>query len=260
MLYDCLQQRFSEDLDIRVTLSEELERGPAPRRIEAFRAVSAAFASHVHRALPFLETTRMGRFRKRDGRFESDILPLPRSAAAPRGDGRAEAGPGAGAGAAPLQEREGLGGADVPLIGAFEIAMGKWQALARWLAGRRYTGAVCVRHPLDLAAMSAAPGFERDAVRGVRLRLAAERRGPGVTQALRELQARNGERTTRTTCVAWGSCRSGGSVWSHSTWPPVRRRVARMALNLDLGPVRDRREVEQMARAPRGRGGQSLSR
>ena len=74
VLYHGLQQRFSEDLDIRVILNEELERGPGQRRIEAFRSVSAAFARHVHHAPPFLETTRKGRFRKRDGRFESHIF------------------------------------------------------------------------------------------------------------------------------------------------------------------------------------------
>ena len=162
----------------------------------------------------------------------------------------------------PLQEREGLGGVDIPKIGAFEVAMGKWQALARWLAGRRYTGADYVRHPADLAAMSAAPGFERDAVRGVRRRLAAELSGPGITQALRELLSPEWETNYQDYLRRMGQLplRRLGSAWSHSTWPPVRRRVARMALDLDLVPVRDRREVEQMARAPRGRAGQTLSR
>ena len=262
VLYHGLQQRFSEDLDIRVILNEELERGPGQRRIEAFRSVSAAFARHVHHALPFLETTRKGRFRKRDGRFESHIfryrgrrphrevmeglkLELVQEPAR-----------------LPLQEREGLSGADVPLIGAFEIAMGKWQALSRWLAGRRYTGADYVRHPADLAAMSAAPGFERDAVRGVRRRLAAERSGPGITQALRELQAPEWETNYQDYLRRMGQLpiRRLGSAWSYSKWPPLRRRVARMALDLDLVPARDQREVEQMARPPRGRGRQSLSR
>ena len=261
VLYHGLQQRFSEDLEIRVILNEELERGPGHRRIEAFRSVSAAFAHHVHRALPFLETTRKGRFRKRDGRFESHIfryrgrrphrevmeglkLELVQEPAR-----------------LPLQEREGLRGADVPLIGAFEIAMGKWQALSLRLAGRRYTGADYVRHPADLAAMSAAPGFERDALRGVRRRLAAERRGSDITQALRELQAPEWETNYQDYLRRMGQLpiRRLRSAWSHATWPPVRRRVARMALDLDLVPGRDRSEVEQMARAPRGRGGQSFS-
>ena len=107
--------------------------------------------------------------------------------------------------------------------------------------------------------MSAAPGFERDAVRGVRRRLAAERSGPGITEALRELQTPEWE-TNYLRRMGQIPIRRLGSAWSHSTWPPVRRRAARMALDLDLVPARDRREVEQMARAPRGRGGQSLSR
>ena len=186
VLYHGLQQRFSEDLEIRVILSDELEHGPGPRRIEAFRAVSAAFARHVHRALPFLETTRKGRFRKRDGRFESHIfrycgrrphrevmeglkLELVQEPAR-----------------LPLQEREGLRGTDVPLSGAFEIAMGKWQALSRRLAGRRYTGADYVRHSADLAAMSVAPGFERDAVRGVRRRPDPDMRMSGSGSLFRD--------------------------------------------------------------------------
>lgn len=162
----------------------------------------------------------------------------------------------------PLQEREGQSGANVPLIGAFEIAMGKWQALARRLAGRRSTDADYVRHPADLAAMSAAPGFERDAVRGFRRRLAAERSGPGITQALRELQAPEWETNYQDYLRRMGHLpiRRLGSAWSYSTWQPVRRRVVRMALDLDLVPERDRREVKQLARVPHGRAGQSLSR
>lgn len=72
--YYRLSRRFSEDLDIRVILRPELEGGPASRRIATFRAVSGEFARHIHSALPFLKATRKGRFRKRDGRFESHIF------------------------------------------------------------------------------------------------------------------------------------------------------------------------------------------
>ena len=262
MLYHGLQRRPSEDLDIRVILTEELERGPADRCIKAFRGVSAEFARHVHRALPFLETTRKSRFRKRDGRFESHIF---------RYRGRRPHGEVVEGltlvlvqepNRLPLKLAEGLRGADVPLVGAFEIAMGKWQALSTWLAGRRYTGGDYVRHPMNLAAMSAAPGFERESLRGARSLLVAERSGPGITHALRELQAPEWETNYGDYLRRIGQLpvRSRRWAWSYSRWRPVRRRAALMALELDLVPVRDRREVEWMARPPRGRGGQGLSR
>lgn len=254
VLYHGLQRRFSEDLDIRVILNEELERGSAARRVEAFRSVSADFARHVHRAVPFLETTRKGRFRKRDGRFESHIyryhgrqphrevveglkLELVQEPAR-----------------LPLQEREGLRGLDVPLIGAFEIAMGKWRALSTWLAGRKYTGGDYVRHPTDLAAMSGAPGFERDAVRGAWAELVGARRGPGITQALRELQNPVWEANYTDYMRRMGQLpvRSGRSAFAHPRWRPVLRRVARMALDLELVPERDRPEIKGMATLNRG--------
>ena len=162
----------------------------------------------------------------------------------------------------PLRLTEGLRGADVPLVGAFEIAMGKWQALSTWLAGRRYTRGDYVRHPMDLAAMSAAPGFERESLRGARSLLVAERSGPGITHALRELQAPEWETNYEDHLRRMGQLpvRYRRSAWSYSRWHPVRRRAARMALELDLVPVRDRREVERTARPRRGRGGQGLSR
>ena len=50
------------------------ERGTRARAGAApHRGLSRGFGGHVHRALPFLETTRKGRLRKRDGRFESHI-------------------------------------------------------------------------------------------------------------------------------------------------------------------------------------------
>ena len=101
----------------------------------------------------------------------------------------------------PLKLAEGLRGADVPLVGAFEIAMGKWQALSTWLAGRRYTGGDYVRHPMNLAAMSAAPGFERESLPGCpqpagrrakrpgHHARAARAAGPGMGNELRGLPA-----------------------------------------------------------------------
>lgn len=255
VLYHRQTQRFSDDLDIRVILSEELENGPAPRRIEVFRSVSADFKRHVHRALPFLETTRKGRFRKRDGRFESHIfryrgrtpnpevmeglklelvqepvrLPLVRRQS-------------------PFQPEE------VSVVDPFEIAMGKWTALATWLAGRRYTGGDYVRHPADLAALRGGGGFERGVVRGRRAEMAAALRGPGVTQALRELQDPVWEANYKDYLRRMGQLPvRDGTAFAYSTWEPVRREVARLALDLKLVPRAHLAEVRSMAgRAGRG--------
>ncbi len=54
-VYRNLLNRFSEDIDMRVILTDELEHGPDWRRRATFREVSRTFAAHVHKALPFLK-------------------------------------------------------------------------------------------------------------------------------------------------------------------------------------------------------------
>lgn len=251
-LYHKQFQRFSEDLDIRVILRSELELGPGQERADAFRAVSEAFAGHIHRTLPFLEATRKGRFRKRDGRFASHIF---------RYCGRRphrEVMEGLKLelvqepNRLPLVERASPFRPEaVTVLSPFESAMGKWKALSTWLAGRRYTGGDYVRHPADLAAMRGSGAFDPGAVTGARAALAAELRGPGVTKALRELQAPEWESNYQDYLRRMGQLpvRALRSAFSYPTWRPVLQSVAAMALDLKLVPERDLPEVKQMAHA-----------
>ena len=243
--YHRLTRRYSEDIDIRVIMVDELEDGPAERRIEAFRAVSAAFARHVHREIPYLETTRKGRFRKRDGGFESHIFRyrgrLPHDEVQQGLKLELVQAPNR----LPLDWEEGKVRPQVPLIRPSEIAMGKWQALCTWLAGRRYTGGDYVRHPADLAAISGA--LEPLVIE----QMARELRGPAVAQALRELHD-----------PLWAAhyedyLRRMGTMpilddqaFGYISWPRALRSVARLALKLELVPRADRDEVRRMSYLP----------
>ena len=151
--YHGLIRRFSEDIDIRLILRDELENGPAPRRVEAFRAVSGEFARHVHRALPFLKATRKGRFRKRGGRFESHIFDYSGRLSHPAVQQGLKLELVQEPNRLPLIAEPGRYGPRVDLVDPFEIGMGKWQGLSMSLAGRKYTGPDYVRHPMDLAAI-----------------------------------------------------------------------------------------------------------
>ena len=241
-------QRFSEDIDIRVVLREDLEHGSPTERVEAFRSVSAAFARHIHRELPFLETTRKGRFRKRDGRFESHIFryhgrqPHPEVVEGLKLELVQEPARLAPVRAKGLQQRE------VRLIDPFEIAMGKWQALSTWLAGRKYTGGDYVRHPADLCALSStlqlAYRFRPDPL----VAMVAERRGPGIVQALRELQDPVWEANYDDYLRRMGSLPIGDSAaFAYPTWKAALQEVARLSLELDLLPAQDRPEVWELA-------------
>ena len=138
-----MTRRYSEDIDIRVVLTDELKDGRPARRIEAFRAASAVFARHVHREIPYLETTRPGRFRKRGGHIESHIF---------RSRGRQlldEVQQGLKLDLVQVPTRlplmwkaEGIQ-PEVPLVRSAETAVGKWQALCNCAdaARRRCRGA-----------------------------------------------------------------------------------------------------------------------
>ncbi len=73
-VYRRLLNRFSEDIDMRVILTDELQHGPAKRRIAAFHKVSQAFKEHVNEALPFLEKSdKLSRHPHR-GHIETHVL------------------------------------------------------------------------------------------------------------------------------------------------------------------------------------------
>ena len=143
--------RFSDDLDIQVIPPEALERGPKEHRIAAFQESSADFKRHIHRALPFLELTCLGRFRKRDGRFESHIFvyrlrrPHPDMQPGLKPE-LAQRPP-----RLPLEEDRGLWERSVHLVSAFKVAMGKWQAVGLRFGERAFGGLDYARHALDLA-------------------------------------------------------------------------------------------------------------
>ena len=148
----------------------------------------------------------------------------------------------------PLVRAGGLHRPEVRLIDEFEIGLGKWQALSKWLAGRRYTGGDYVRHPADLAAM-------RTALRAAyRFRpkplvdLVSERRGPGVTQALRELQDPAWKAHYANYLRRMGQLPVlDGRSFTYPPWPAVQKRVAHLALELQLVPERDRPEAWGLA-------------
>ena len=241
-VYHELTRRYSEDLDIRVILTDELEDGPSARRGAAFRAVSAAFAKHVHREIPYLETTRKGRFRKRDGRFESHIFryrgrqphdKVPQGLKLELVQKRTRL---------PLIWEVGKIRSEVPLVHHSEIAAGKWQALCTRLAGRRHSSPDYVRHPADLVTIRRA--LEPAVIEP----LTRELRGPAVAQALRELHDPLWAAHYEDYLDRMGTMPIiDGQAFGYMSWPVALRRIAHIALTLELVSRADRAEVRRMA-------------
>ena len=238
-------RRFSEDIDIRVILTDELEGGPAARRIEAFRAISAAFARHVQCEIPYLETTRKGRFRKRDGRFASHIFRyrgrLPHDEVQQGLKLELLQRPTR----LPLMWRPGKTRPEVPLVRPPETAMGKWQAICTGLIGRRHTGPDYVRHPADLAVMSSMlePTVIAD--------MAREVRGPAVAKGLRELHDPLWAAHYEDYLDRMGTMPIlDDHVFGYPSWPRALRAVSHLALELELVPGADHDEVRRMAGLP----------
>ncbi len=248
-LYHEQVNRFSEDIDMRVILPDELEHGPAERRIAAFREISRAFKEHVHAALPFLKPTRKGRFRRRDGRFESHILAyqgrLPHSRVLSGLKLEMVDKPNR----LPLSRLAGRTGRMVQTVDPVEISMGKWQAVCERIPGRAVLNPALIRHPWDLGAMTT---MLSAAARVPALDLAemiAERRGPAITAALRELHDPGWEDAFAdySDLMATRPIADDFFQYADPTWPTLIGRVAQVALNMDLVPGRDRDEAEEMA-------------
>jgi len=247
-VYHRLLNRFSEDIDMRAVLTDELEHGPPERRIAAFREVSGAFAKHVHEALPFLKPTRKGRFRRRDGRFETHIFTY---------DGRLPHEKVLGGlklelvqkpNRLPLDPVRGLAGDLHPVIRPTEIAMGKWRAVVRRLPGK-YSYPDLVRHPWDLGAMSAILAEAGASPTAALSAMIREQRGEAVTEALRSLHdpAWGQNFAAYAHLMATRPIGDGFFQYADPTWATLRGDVALAALKMDLIPVRDRPEVQQMA-------------
>ena len=191
--------------------------------------------------------TRKGRFRKRDGRYQSHIF---------RYDGRCSH-PAVQEGLKleliqrptrlPLTMGAGLYERTVPLVGPVETAMGKWQGLATRLAGRRRSGSDYCRHPLDLALMSnVLPVAFSHPPQPLADRV-AERRGPAVTPVLRELQDPLWEASYEDYISRMGMLPiADGVAFAYPTWKTVHRRLAGLALDMDLVPHGERAEVREM--------------
>ena len=244
---------------MRVVLTDELEHGPPERRIAAFREVSRAFAGHVHEALPFLEPTRKGRFRPRDGRYESHIF---------RYEGRM---PNARVveglklellqrpNSLPLHPVPGLEGELRPVIDPMEIARGKWKAVSTRLPGRARTYPDLVRHPWDLGAMRATLVLGVRAPDASLAAMIGELRGPSVTVGLRGLGdpawAENYADYARR--MGTRPITDGFYQYADPSWETLRSEVALAALSMDLVPRGDRAEVQQMAEGRWGRPGRA---
>ncbi len=188
-VYHGLVHRFSEDIDMRVILADELERGPADRRIAAFRDVSRAFAEHVHNTLPFLRPLpRKGRFRRRDGRFQSHIFAyegwIPHQRVVEGLKLELVQQPNR----LPLSHVPALGGGTVLVISPAETCMGKWHAVCDRLPGRARIYPALVRHPWDLGTLSATLSAIAARPAPALAKMIRELRGPKVSAALRELR------------------------------------------------------------------------
>ena len=78
--------------------------------------------------------------------------------------------------------------------------------------------------------------------------MVAERRGPGIVQALRELQDPVWEAKYDDYLRRTGSLPIADSAaFAYPTWEPVLQEVARLSLELDLVPAQNRPEVWQLA-------------
>ncbi len=249
VVYHRLRNRFSDDIDIRVVLKDELEHGPPERRIAAFREVSKAFATHVHAALSFLKPTRKGRFRRRDGRFESHIFDYQGRVSHPLVVEGLKLELLQRPNRLPLHPVPGLSGKLHSVIGPLEIAMGKWSAVFSRLPGRARIYPDLVRHPWDLGAMRAtlalvAPSQDTSLAAWIE-----EVRGPNVKDGLRGLgdPAWSDNYVDYAHRMGTQPIADGFFEYADPTWETLRREVALAALAMDLVPVHDRPEVQAMA-------------
>ncbi len=246
--YCRMLRRRSEDIVVRVILADELERGPAERRAAAFREVSRAFAEHVRAALPFLKPTSKGRFHKRGGRFERHVFDYRARTPHSRVPSTLKLELVQQPNRLPLRRVRGLTRCEVPFISAMEICMGKWQALCARLPGRARDNPALVRHPGDLAAMEATLTGVAQYPSPALAEMIAELRGPALTEALRELHHPFWQAAFTDYADLMGTRPISDSLrqYADPTWPTVRALVAQVALKMDLVPIRDRDEVEEM--------------
>ncbi len=265
-VYCNLRNRFSEDIDMRVILADELEHGPADRRIAAFREVSGAFAEHVHKTLPFLKPTRKGRFRRRDGRYESHIFDYEGRMPHKRVVEGLKLELAQKPNRLPLFHVRALGGGTVQVISPMETSMGKWQAVCERLPGRARIYPELIRHPWDLGSMSATLEMGASHPAPDLAKMIGERRGPAVSAALRELYDPAWQAAFDDYAHRMATRPISDFLYSYADppWSTVRSNVALVALDMDLVPVRDRREVLEMVEGrwaprqpglPRDRGG-----
>ncbi len=153
-VYRRLLNRFSEYIDMRVILTDELQHGPAEWRIAAFHEISRAFKEHVNEALPFLEKSEDLSRRPVHGRIETHVLlyqgRMPHKRVLPGLKLELVPKPNR----LPLARVRGLTGGTVQVVDPMEICMGKWEAVCGRLPGRARTYRELIRHPWDLGAMS----------------------------------------------------------------------------------------------------------
>ena len=247
-VYRGLLNRFSEDIDMRVILADELEHGPDDRRVAAFREVSRAFKEHVHAALPFLKPTRKGRFHKRGGRFESHIFDYQGRTPHKRVIQGLKLELVQRPNRLPLDRVIALTGGTVQIISPMEISMGKWQAVCERLLGRALIYPELIRHPWDLGTMEATlAGIARIPPPDL-AEMIEERRGPAVSAVLRDLHDPDwgAAFTDYADLMATRPISDNLPQYADPTWPTVRRKVAQVALAMDLVPVRDRAEAQEM--------------
>ncbi len=241
-------RRCSEDIGVRVILADELERGPAERRVAAFREVSRALAEHVHAALPFLKPTPKGRLHKRGGRFEGHVFDYRPRTPHPRVPSTLKLELVQQPNRLPLFSVDGLTRVTVQVVDLLEISMGKWQALCERLPGRPRDNPALVRHPWDLATMEATLTGVAQYSSPDLAEMIGECRVPALTAALRELHDPYWENAFNDYADLMGTRPISDSLrqYADPTWLTVRALVAQVALNMDLVPSRDRDEVEEM--------------
>ena len=143
--------------------------------------------------------------------------------------------------------KKGQFGPEVSLVDPFEIAMGKWRGLSMSLAGRKYTAPDYVRHPMDLATMSTPLELAFRFRPKPLADMVADRRGPAVTQALRELHDPIWEANYEIYLDRMGKLPlAEGGADAYPGWKTTLERVSLLALSLNLVPRADRAEVWRM--------------
>ncbi len=247
-VYHSLLNRFSEDIDMRVILTDELQHAPAERRIAAFHEVSQAFKEHVNEALPFLEKSKKKSRRPRHGRIETHVLlyqgRMPHERVPPGVKLELVQKPNR----LPLESVEGLTGRSIQITSTMEISMGKWQAVRERLPGFAVINAPLIRHPWDLGTMTRALTRTAQQPSPALAKMIEKRRDIALTLALRDLHDPDWEKAyadyaRRMATRAISDIRPD----AEPTWPTLRKRVAGVALDMGLVPIQHRAEVRKMA-------------